>query len=234
MAETSELRKPEVDKGQSDIELFMLRNPSSRDWDATEAVEAEVFVESGYVETRDELIKEYEPYLTETVKLAVKNNEEIIGGASFITFSPDIGFKTLNDAEHGRIVIDEQGYEALEGIDLSRSFEVGTFALKSEHRTNPSEALHVISQFYAAVYAFSKNNDLPNVLASFDAEYLDRFSMLFGPALQRLGPAVEYMKTPTVPVLFNVDKLDEYLEAINASDYLKQLLQIGQTIVHEP
>jgi len=233
MSEETSTTKPEADHGVNEATLVMLNSPASPGWEQAAEVEAEVFIEIGYVESREELDEEYEPYLPDSHILAVLKADEVIGCTRFIDYNPEVGFKTINDAKNERIEISPEGYELLGEVNPEEMVEVGTISLKQEHRSGVNDEVHTITQLYAGIYQYSLDHDKPYVLASFDEDYLNRFGSLFGPAVKRLGPPVDYMKSPTVPVLMNVKEAAQYLESIDAKEFVESLLEIGRGIRHE-
>lgn len=204
--ETPEAAASPVD--QIDVVL----DPLSPEWQQGEQVEASVFMEKDYVTGAGELAAEYAPYVAHTEFVVIKRDGELAGSTRVIHYSPDAGFKTLTDIHQGRLQISETGRKILESLDLSKTFEVGTLAVTPEMRARPENEGRVAVSLYAALYAEALHHQTPYVLASFDEDYFNRFKGIFGPGVQELGPATNYMGSPTVPVLMDTETLVQHLE----------------------
>lgn len=191
--------------------LYMLSDPESPQWKAAEAVEAQNFIKRGYVESAEELAEEYRPYLPQTTMAAVEVNGEVVGAVRFITYDPEIGFKTIHDIESGRLVADEQGKQILAGIDPSKYVEIGTIAVDEDFRRNPNNELEVTSQLYGIIKTFGESHDAPDLMASFDEKYFNRFITLMGPSVRTLGPPIDYMGSNTIPAVLNLEQAYHFI-----------------------
>lgn len=216
-----------VPKNQVDI----VADPYGVEWQEGAAIEANVFIEKGYVNSQEELSEEYAKYLSASEFVVVKRFGSPSGSTRLIHYS-EAGFKTLSDIEEGRLSVDEQGREILSNLDLTKTFEVGTLAADKEARANPEDEGRVAVALYAAIYAEGKHHEAPNVLASFDADYFDRFKDIFGPGVQALGPATDYMGSPTVPALLNVDVLLDHLGQV-FPEMQQTIIKIAEATTHQ-
>ncbi len=208
----TEVALPRIDsKSDSERVGLMLLRPGSLAWDATIDLEAEVFEERGYVESKAELEKEYAPYIPETELLSMKHGHDLTGCLRIIDYDPKIGLKTIHDIEAGRLMLSKEGKELLRNLDLNSVFEVGTIALKKEHRKSIRRASTSSNFLYAGVVDHSRKHNKPYALASFDADYFDSFQKGYG-GVYALGPAVNYMGSPTIPALINIEGVVQHLK----------------------
>src|SRR5689334_17754241 len=97
--------RPEAHESTLDVELTVCHNPESNLWQQAEAIEAGVFVEKGYVVTPEELAEEYAPYLSASTMIVAKQGSKVVGCGRMISYDESIGFKTLHDAQRGKLDI---------------------------------------------------------------------------------------------------------------------------------
>lgn len=233
MTELSTSVKPEANEEALDVELTLCHNPESKLWQEAATLEAQVFLENGYVSNAEELAEEYRPYIPNTRMMAATRNNGVIGAMRIISYALGVGLKTVNDAKKGSLVLSEEGKDILNQLDLQRTVEVGTIALDKDHRSKSEAGSYTISGLYRGIYSLALQENTPNIIASFDEDYYERFSKLFGPSVLPLGPATDYMGSKTVPVVMNVDKLKEYFESINAQAYIDYMVTLGSTVKDE-
>jgi len=228
MAETLP-RSPELDKKRGDFSLKQSSNPESRVWQDTIPVESTIFKMANYADP-EELQHEYEPYESETTMVALYEGDEAVGEIRIIDYNPAVGFKTIHDIREGRLDIDEKGRELLDALDLEETFEVGTIGLKEGYRTQPGDEMHPITQLYGMIYTYGLDNGKPYVLASYDEKYLGRFEGMYGAALTRLGPAKEYMGSPTVPVFIDLRRMQETFRTTGLGEFEEMLFAAGRNV----
>jgi hypothetical protein len=186
------------------------RNPESKTWKDAIPVEAEVFKQAGYVRDSDEIQHTYERYEEQSTMYTLYHERAAaVGEIRIVTYDPETGFKTTQDIEDGELEVDENGKELLDKLDLTKTFEVATIGLDENFRTTPEEEFHPIMELYGTIYTYGFDNGLPNILASFDEKYLERFAGMYGDSLTRLGPAKVMMGSPTVPVLIDLNRMRE-------------------------
>lgn len=173
--------------------------------------EAQVFIESGYVDNAEELGGEYEKYLPKTEFIIVQQDSIAAGSVRAIFYDPEIGFKTIDDINSGKLSISEESKRLLDDIDLSNVFEIGTLAVQARYRGHADDEGRLSVALYGAIFAETKHHDCRYVLASFDERYFNSFKSIFGPAVRELGPATDYMGSPTVPALLDIPGLFEYV-----------------------
>ena len=218
----------------SNIQLIICNDPSTANWEQAVNVEAEVFIGSKYVETKEELAKEYEPYLPVTNMVAAEIDGEIHGSVRFIHYDPEIGFKTLNDAKSGKLQIEPEHWAYLETIDPNDIVEIGTIAVSKEYQTR-GPSLKLSQHLYGAIFQLGKQNDEPYVLASFDARYYEGFVSWFGPSVRQLGPAVDYMGSETIPAILDIQEVRDYLAAqAGFEEQVDALDTAGDRLVMDP
>jgi hypothetical protein len=186
--------------------LIVTTDPSSTNWERITDVEAGVFMASKYVDSKAELAKEYDPYRTtsEMVGLRFLRTDDLIGASRMSDPHPKNGIKTVRDIAAGRLELSPDGRDALARINLSRTMEIGTLALEEQYRG--ARGLGYVALLYAAGYARAISKGHDHVLASFDANYFRGFGRKYSFAVP-LGPPKDYMGSPTVPVLIEVDKV---------------------------
>lgn len=184
--------------------VVITTNSNSPEWQAGEAIEASVFMEVGYVEQPAELSEEYQKYLPVTEFVVSRQNGEVGGSIRIIHYDPELGFKTLDDINNGRLTLDEDGKSIIEGLNLNQVFEVGTLAVKKELRGKPEDEGRVSVDLYGAIYGEGRDRDCPYAIASFDEKYFNNFKSIFGDGVKALGPATDYMGSPTVPALIDI------------------------------
>ena len=224
---------PEAHERGLDVELVICHNPESDLWKQAEAVEANTFIEKGYVDTKEEMDEEYNPYESASKMLIAKQGNKVVGCARVITYSPDVSFMTINDAAKGDLDILPEHWKMLEGIDPTTVMEIGTLSLEPEYRTRQGAEDHMVSSLYGAIYAQSLEHNTPYILASFDEKYLERFGGMYGPAVKKLGPPREYKGSNTIPVIMNTRDLEVYFESIGAQAYVDELVRLGNSAQHE-
>jgi hypothetical protein len=180
-------------------------------------------MDSDYVESPDELAEEYEPYLPNTMMIAASRDGQVVGSVRVIKYSPETGFKTLKDAEEGKLTIDENGRELLAAIELRQAIEIGTISIKPEWRKMPGANMGLNLELYGAILGVGQQLGAPYVIASFDERYFRRFQRFFGENVRQLGPAVDYMGSPTLPVIMDMAKTFQNIEENNPD--LKAILE---------
>lgn len=187
------------------IDVVICNDPTLPIWAAAADVEAQVFIEKGYVRTKHELTEEYAPYLGQSAMIALlRNGEEVPGATRVIRYHKDRGFKTLNDAKAGRLVLSAEGQQIIDGLDMHRTLEAGTASLLSDFRASHGKKYAGI--LYGALYDHAVGQGVDNIIAAFDAEYFKGFSRRFGILTTPLGPPTDYMGSLTVPAYMNVTK----------------------------
>ncbi|HEX8227012.1 MAG TPA: hypothetical protein VF572_04045 [Candidatus Saccharimonadales bacterium] len=141
----------------------------------------------------------------------VERGEEALGSARMIFYARGIGFKTFNDITRKRLTVDRKGYKLMDGLNLDRTMEIGTLGADERARSRPEDAGRVAMALYGIVYRESITHGCDYGLASFDEEYAQRFSGIFGPGVKPLGPAKHYMGSPTIPVLMDLNQMYDHL-----------------------
>lgn len=213
MAETL-TKSIDKNKDNDNFQLKRSSNPESQVWKDAIPVEYEVFKQSGYVEDSDEIEHTYAPYETQSTMHTLYQEGVPIGEIRIIDYDPIVGFKTLDDIENGILEVDENGRERLDALDLTKTFEVGTIGLDENFRTTPEEEFHPIMLLYGTIYTYGHDNNRPNIIASFDEKYLERFAGMYGTSLTHLGPAKKMMGSPTVPVLIDLNRMQQSFKAM--------------------
>lgn len=193
-------------------------------WAEASAIEATVFIDSGYVEDAAELEAEYKPYEAASRFYALEDEGDIKGVLRIIDYSK-AGFKTVADAVAGKLIITEE-WQYLIDKEQASMFEVGTIAVPPEHRTK--DAGRASMWLYGAVLGHSRKYNLPSALASFDAEYFDGFTKkLFRDGVAPIGPAVDYMGSFTVPAYMR--EHEAYASICSVEDFaaIREVLDQG-------
>lgn len=162
-------------------------------------LEYNTFLDSGYVESFAELGEEYAPYLSDSTFLSVVRDDKVVGTARILDWS-ESSFKTLNDIESDRL----KSFDPHPVEDPEHTFEVGTLSVEPAYRHTDVAIL-----LYGAMLAKSRVEEKPSLLASFDDDangYLRSFETLFPSGVSRLGPPVDYLGSPTTPVLIDMNE----------------------------
>lgn len=230
MSETT-VRSPETELAPRDT-VNVYTNPVSIGWYEAADVEAEIFIENEYVTSATELALEYEKYIAHTEFVSVSRNGSVEGSTRLIFYGEESGFKTLSDLANGRLELFYKEKEFIAGLPLAKTFEVGTLAVTKTMRGKPGDEGRLAVQLYGAIYAESVRHDTPYALASFDEEYLNRFKDLFGPGVRALGPAIDYMGSPTVPVIMDLPRLYDYLRE-NFQEVHKMAIAVANSLQHD-
>lgn len=223
--------KPEVMR--EGVDITFTENPESTAWQQAEMVEFDVFHQSGYVNTQEELAKDYERYTPYTGFALTRLGGEPAGAVRMIFYSPEAGFKTTNDAAKGELTIDAQGEEMLTRVDPATIMEIGTISIPEELRGKLENGLRLNSDLYGAIYAVAKARSIDWLIASFDHEYLDRFGKIFGASITRLGPPKDYMGSPTVPVIINVEDAIQSVADVGLQDTFDSIHAVAAELKHE-
>lgn len=193
--------------------------PDSPEWSEAVKLEATTFMKRHYVMSSEELAAEYAPYLSETSMIIAKRTaaSEVSGCARVIEYNSEIGFKTIDDAldEEKPLKIDASGWEVLEEIDHQNVYEVGT--ISAYHDSG--------AELYGAIIGHGLDV-IPRrqyVIASLDEQVLTkRILPLFRDSVTILGPPADYMGSPTVPVLIN---LENAWENISGDEKLRPIFE---------
>lgn len=210
--------------GDPTPQLSVTRDTDSEVWKQAAQNEADVFIKSGYIDSADELAEEYAPYLPKTFMLGVEVDGKVAGSIRFIDYDPKSGFKTMSDIEKGRLIVDEAGQKLLAETDPAKMVEIGTIAVDKAYQASSSNNdFKLVGEFYGSIYNIGTKRDVPFVLASFDAQYFNRFVKLMGPGVKQLGPAVDYMGSPTIPALLDVNEAYASLKEFGFTDLVDQI-----------
>ncbi|MDB5186053.1 MAG: hypothetical protein JWL85_576 [Candidatus Saccharibacteria bacterium] len=196
---------------------------NTREWEVAHNLEFTVFndADTGYVENYDEYMADYGPYDDRSKFIITVRNGELAGCLRLI--HPDKnqegnGFMSIQAAlqpnEKGeKLEIAPEGRQALAAIDLDREvIEVGSISVHKKYRSIDQNDLQTTaSSLYGAVAAYIKDyaaeqtgNSEPEkcfILAILDERFRRLFKRRYPGATNELGPAVEYMNSPTTPVL---------------------------------
>jgi len=220
----------EFEKDTTEFVVKMTQDPTSAIWFDAALVEYDIFKGAKYVGEPGELYEEYEKYNDECTMFALYDGERTIGAIRIIDYNPEVGFKTINDAQEGLLDIDDKGWELIEDINPDETFEVGTIGLDPEYRVRRGEGMHAVTQLYGVLFAHGADHNKPNIIASFDKGYLARFERLYRSGITRLGSPKLYMGSDTVPVLINLTDVHEYLQASGREDHERALLTAGHNV----
>lgn len=203
-------------------------DPNSTSWNEAEALEAEVFIKAGYVESQEELAEEYKKYLPKSEFIVAERDGVIGGSVRIITYGAETGFKTVDDIKAGKLETTERGEQLVNQLDMERTLEVGTLGVLDSFRGG-SEELRLSTVLFGSIYQATRKYDCDWVLASFDERFYEGFKMLFDPGVEALGPATDYMGSPTVPALIHVETLMNHAESV-WSEVHKTMLEAAENI----
>lgn len=212
----------------TDYDAKITQKKDSKVWQDAEQVEFDVFERAGYVKNLNVLRGEYEKYDRETTMVTLYDQTRPIGAIRMIDYDPEIGFKTIDDAQEGELTIDDEGWEIIDTIDPKKVLETGTISLAPEYRYRRTEGLHAVDQLYSILYTYAREKDKEYLVASYDKSYLRRFERIYGDTLVRLGPPKDYMGSETVPVLIDLGAMSSLLQA---SGYEKTWLDVGSRVI---
>lgn len=219
---------PGSSSGESDEARLMapilVTDPGGLDWQIAKAVEAQVFIDSHFVSSAEELEEQYQEYLPSSAFLLAYSPVQIPEGAlRIISYNPTIGFKTINDIEAGLLELSEEGRHILDVVDSRSMLEVGTIGIETDARYG-FEAHRISTRLYGGLAGICERRGTPYILASFDEERFRKFARVFGPSCKELGPAVDYMGSPTLPVLMDSRELTQHA--------LRTLPSVGRVIAN--
>jgi hypothetical protein len=183
-------------------------------WEEAADVEAQVFIDCGYADSKEKLERKYAPYVARMTMLPLLLGEEVVGAARMADHTPEegpYGFITLNDTEEDRpdgdrLELSESGLQIVQGLDLPNTQEVVTISLKEEYRG--AHGFKLVGYLYQAIHQRAVERGYNSTIASFDRGYFGGFRLRFRPAVVPLGPAVEYMGSPTVPAHIDIPQID--------------------------
>lgn len=223
-----ESEKREIDPNHSGPQVIV--DPTNDLWRQAVEIEAGVFIESDYVQNQEELGVEYAKYLPTTEFIVAAKDGMVGGSVRAIFYDESVGFKTIDDISTGKLEISEEGREILNTLDLTQTFEIGTLAVNKDFRGKPDDEGRLSVQLYGAIYAEAKRHGTQNVIASFDERYFNSFSSIFGPGVKALGPATDYMGSPTVPALLNTEAAADYLSGTLPEVHESLISSANQTI----
>ena len=215
---------------------YIVHGETSELWNAAINREADVFIGAGYVDNAEELEKDYQDYVPVSEMVAVVMGHDVEAAVRIIRYDQEIGFKTLNDAKKGRLVIDTTGQEFLEENvpELDSAIEIGTIAVREELRGESAEGFHITTVLYGAILEAAERHGADWLFASFDEMYLHSFiEGLVGDAVQLLGPPIDYLGSKTIPVVINTERAKENVALRGLSSMLDEMKVIGQQLKHE-
>lgn len=224
---------PKHEPLREDTDITFTENQESVTWQEAEEVEFSVFRESGYVSTQEELARDYEIYDQSTGFALTRLGGMPAGSVRMIFHNPEVGFKTINDAEKGELTIDDSGKELLDQLDMTKVMEIGTISIPEHLRGKLESGLRLNSDLYGAIYAVSQARGIDWLIASFDHEYLDRFGKIFGASVTRIGPPKDYMGSPTVPVVINVEDAIQSVADVGLQDTFDSIHAVAAELKHE-
>lgn len=225
MVKTPEEMQTVIENGELDYTpepKILVVDSSSPLWPLAQEIEAGVFIEAGYVAHAKELEDEYAPY--DSFFFTMMEDDEIKGVLRIIKHS-DAGFKTIEDAQLGKLEIEDEWMQRLSPEAQKQIFEVGTIGVPKAYRTKDSGRASM--WLYGAVLGYSRRENLPSAIASFDADYFEGFKGLFGGGLQQMGPAIEYMGSATVPVYMTESTAYASICSVDPTGELKETLDLG-------
>jgi hypothetical protein len=186
--------------------VLALANPEGPLWADAARIESKVFQASGYG-SEAELAAEYAPYDSQSTFLLVVRDRVAVGSARIIRPNPLVGFKTVSDVKSGRLEIRPDASDLIFG-DHTDALEVGSLSLDTSVVPALKDQGAAGAALYGAVVGFARLLRAKTLLASFDEQYFERFLRSFGPnAGHTLGPAVDYMGSPTVAVAMHVEQM---------------------------
>lgn len=223
---------PEMDTIDDPV-IVVGHNPEGVYWQEAESLEAEVFVDCGYVQNEYEIAAEYAAYEKKSRMLTLVDDGETISSGRVINYALGTGFKLLNDAAVGKLAIDPKGREALDNCIPSETIEIATLSIKKGFRSRDGAAKDYATMMYGAIYSLALAENTPKVIASFDAGYYAGFSAFFGDSVQALGPAVHYMGSDTIVALLDVRKSMEYFQSTGQDAIVELLLESGNHLANE-
>lgn len=198
-------------------------------WDEASQMEAVTFMRREYVKTPEELAEEYAPYLSETSMIVATRGAtgEVSGCVRAVEYNPEIGFKTIDDALNpdAPLEIDTTGWSALDKVDRGNIYEVGTISAKADAG----------AELYGAIIGLGLDKEPKRgyVVASLDETVLmRRIIPVFGDAVQILGPAKDYIGSPTVPVLIDLEKAWKNSQDTDQVHHAFSRIADGRQMVH--
>ena len=180
--------------------------PGGEGWGDATNLEAVTFIRRQFVGSPEELAEEYEPYLSKTSMIVVRNPDtpdRVSACARMTDHDPNVGFKTIDDALNPDrpLEISEGGWETLKGVNHDDIAEVGTISARD----------NTGAELYGAIIGFGLDREPGQechfVIASLDEQVLTRLiKPLFGDSVKVLGPAADYMGSPTIPILIDLER----------------------------
>lgn len=193
-------------------------------WAEASSIEAAVFIEAGYVDDASELEQEYAPYRAAS-KFFALTEDGVIKGVVRIIDPSEAGFKTVVDAQNGKLTVEPE-WLSLIATEQENMFEVGTIAVPPEFRTKDAGRASI--WLYGAILGYSRKNNMPSALASFDAAYFEGFTKsLFKDGVLPIGPAVKYMGSFTIPSYMREHEAYASISSVDATGEIIEVLDQG-------
>lgn len=189
------------------LRVYTTTDPVSPEWAAVAEVESQIFIDSGYVKSAQEIAEHYAPFesVSEMIGLEHLPKAHVLGGSRVADPHPELGHKTVQDIDKGELKVHAAGAKALSKVDHSRMMSVDTISLERRYRGAASAGY--VGLLYSAQYIRAVNNGHTHIIASMDANYWGGFHRRFEHFAEDLGPAVMYMGSLTVPILMDVAKI---------------------------
>lgn len=177
----------------------------------------------------DCLREEYEPYDTDSVFIVAIDVAKRQPAGVIRMIPPQEGArnKSVDDIANPKypwgIPYEQLQARSLDGeIDLSKTIDVATLALKKEYRQKDAKSLDKLSSYmYYAMYQWSRAHDLPNWIGIIDTRAL--------PGIQQLGKPLDlfygvepkpYIDSPSsIPFYANLDRIDSRIEPIGIGGF---------------
>lgn len=194
--------------------VCLTTDPTDPSWEAACQLEARAFIARNFAADTDSHALEYEKHL----RLSHYLVDENFRGAVRVMLPSAVGFKTINDVHRGRLAVDPAGWELLATLHHEAFVVECNIAVEQMHRSRPFDPQGVTNRLvnaalmYTIQLAAQRNipADRVYILAGFDEQAFHLFARLYGPAVHRLGPAVDYMGSPTIPTVLFVQEMLDY------------------------
>lgn len=190
-------------------------------------IEAQIFIEAGYVESAEELAEDYADYKEASHFVVVEKDGNIMGVLRIID-NTSKGLKTLNDAHGGGLTITPEGWEMIEQTDPTKIAEIGTIGVDKPYRGIGSG--RALVKLYGAIIAHCEENGVDTLVANMDEDYYQTFKLMFEDTIKEVGPLVEYMGSPVVPLYMKPFDMLDHLR-VNHPSFYDQVVESSKSVV---
>lgn len=209
--------QPEAD---TSYKVYKLNSEHTDDLMAAKKLHAEVYLSKGFIDRkdiRDEMIHDMsDPHQHHAEYFVVKKGGEIVGLARQIAYKGGgLHHESFPVLKKGLLY--ETQRNAILALHPSEIVEVSALVKK----TGESSVVPLI--LYRALWRHSIEQGHQLWIMACDPRLYDRLSILFGPALHRIGDLSPYPGAPTIPVAVSIEESLKYTKEAKRHQYWQAL-----------